>query len=132
MTLFLQCANQAVNITNGDYIRWRNVWPRVAAVFGMECGTVRTMKLTEVMSTQDKARLWQRLADRHNLDTSVGGYTDLVPSWNFADFVMHAGVDVMSDTGKSRRLGFMVFEDTEEMLVRELGQLISARVVPGK
>jgi hypothetical protein len=39
---------------------------------------------------------------------------------------------VMSDTGKSRRLGFMVFEDTEEMLVRELEQLISARVVPGK
>lgn len=49
-----QCVNQAVNITNGDYIRWRNVWPRVAAVFGMECGIVRTMKLTEVMSTRTR------------------------------------------------------------------------------
>ncbi len=127
----MQCANQAVNITNGDFIRWRNVWPRIAAIFGMECGVVRTMKLKEVMCTPDKARLWQRMADRHALDTSFGGYTELVPSWDFADFVMHAGVDVMSDTNKSRQLGFLVFEDTEEMLAREFGALISARIVPG-
>jgi hypothetical protein len=54
-----------------------------------------------------------------------------VPSWDFADFVMHAGVDVMSDTNKSRQLGFLVFEDTEEMLAREFGALISGRIVPG-
>lgn len=60
------------------------------------------------------------------------GYTDRVPSWNHADNVMHAGVDVMSDTGKSRRLGFMLFEDTGEMLARAFEELISAKIVPGK
>jgi hypothetical protein len=45
---------------------------------------------------------------------------------------MHAGVDAMSDTGKSRRLGFMLFEDTEEMLARALEELISANIVPSK
>jgi hypothetical protein len=131
VTPLLQCANQAVNITNGDFIRWRNVWPRIASIFGMECGVVRTMKLAEVMASPDKVQVWQRLAQRHGLDSSMG-YTDLVPSWNFADFVMHAGVDVMSDTGKSRRLGFMLFEDTEEMLARAFEQLIAAKIVPGK
>ncbi len=27
------CANEAFNITNGDYIRWRNVWPEIASIF---------------------------------------------------------------------------------------------------
>ena len=27
--------NQAFNITNGDYFRWRNLWPRIAEVFQM-------------------------------------------------------------------------------------------------
>ena len=88
-------------------------------------------KLAEVMASPDKLQVWQRLAQRHGLDRSMG-YTDLVPSWNFADFVMHAGVDVMSDTGKSRRLGFMLFEDTEDMLARAFQQLIAAKIVPGK
>jgi hypothetical protein len=39
----VQCANQAVNITNGDFIRWRNVWLRIASIFGMECGVVRIL-----------------------------------------------------------------------------------------
>jgi nucleoside-diphosphate-sugar epimerase len=30
-----RCGNQAFNITNGDYFRWRNLWPEIAAVFEM-------------------------------------------------------------------------------------------------
>jgi nucleoside-diphosphate-sugar epimerase len=126
-----QCANRAVNITNGDFIRWRNLWPRIARLFGLEPGTVRPMKLQDVMSTPDKAEAWKRLQAAHGLDASKGGYTDLVPSWGFADYVFHGGVDVMSDTGLSRRLGFLEFEDTEEMLLRVFREFMAARIVPG-
>ena len=33
-----ECANQAFNITNGDYFRWCNVWPKIADVFEMPAG----------------------------------------------------------------------------------------------
>src|SRR5438445_411900 len=37
-----RCANQAYNITNGDYFRWCNVWPRIAAVFEMASADPQT------------------------------------------------------------------------------------------
>ncbi|WP_223833497.1 SDR family oxidoreductase [Pedobacter riviphilus] len=30
------CANQAFNITNGDLIRWNDLWPKIAAYFKMD------------------------------------------------------------------------------------------------
>jgi nucleoside-diphosphate-sugar epimerase len=31
-----RCANEAFNVTNGDYFEWRYMWPRLAAYFGTE------------------------------------------------------------------------------------------------
>ena len=91
---------------------------------------VRPMKLQDVMSTPEKAETWARLTRDHGLDPSKGGYKDLVPTWGFADYVFHGGVDVMSDTGLSRRLGFLEFQDTEEMLLRVLRDFMVSRIVP--
>jgi nucleoside-diphosphate-sugar epimerase len=33
-----RCANEPFNITNGDLIRWENLWPKIAFYFGMEVG----------------------------------------------------------------------------------------------
>src|SRR5581483_7947600 len=52
-----RCANQAFNVTNGDYIRWANLWPRFAECFGMEAGPVRTMSLANEMA--DKGPVWE-------------------------------------------------------------------------
>ena len=39
------CANQAFNVTNGDFIRWVNWWPALAEFFGMPAGPVKTQRL---------------------------------------------------------------------------------------
>ena len=131
MSLDPRCANQAFNITNGDVIRWQNIWPRIAAVFGLPAGGVRTMNLTVVMEAPDKQAAWERLVAREALSTAHGSYKDLVPSWEFADFALNAGVDVMSDTSKCRRYGFFEFVDTEEMLVKAFQELIERKIVAG-
>jgi hypothetical protein len=41
-----KCANQTLNITNGDLIRWQNVWPKFANFFGMELAPPRHINLT--------------------------------------------------------------------------------------
>ena len=32
-----RCGNQAFNINNGDIFSWRELWPQLAAFFGLEC-----------------------------------------------------------------------------------------------
>ena len=58
-----RCANQAYNVTNGDYFRWCNLWPRIAEVFEMPWAEPQTISL--VVHMADKAPLWDALVARH-------------------------------------------------------------------
>ena len=119
------CANQAFNITNGDYFRWRNVWPKIAAVFDMPIGEPETMSLSQEMA--DKGPLWEELTRRHKLKPIR--YADLV-AWPFADYVFGADWDVMSDVTRSRLYGFHKVVDSEDMFVRLLRRFRDERIVP--
>ena len=92
-----RCGHEAYNITNGDYFRWHNVWPKLAAVFDMKVGEVRTISLTQHMA--DKARLWAQL-DRRSTASRRTPIDQLV-AWPFADYVFARDWDVMSDVTKS-------------------------------
>jgi nucleoside-diphosphate-sugar epimerase len=46
----LRCGNEAFNITNGDYFRWRNLWPKIAAVFEMAVAGPQRICLTQHMA----------------------------------------------------------------------------------
>jgi nucleoside-diphosphate-sugar epimerase len=119
------CANQAFNITNGDYFRWRNIWPKIAAVFDMTAGDPEPMSLSQHMA--DKAPLWEELTRKHKLKSIL--YTDLA-AWPFADYVFGADWDVMSDVTKSRLYGFHKVVDSEDMFVRLLHRFRDERIVP--
>jgi nucleoside-diphosphate-sugar epimerase len=119
------CSNQAFNITNGDYFRWRNVWPRIAAVFEMSAADPQTISLTRQMP--DKSPLWEEMTDKYKLKRIP--YADLV-SWPFADYVFSTDWDVMSDVTKSRLYGFHDVVDSEAMFVRLLRRFREERIVP--
>ena len=118
-------ANQAYNITNGDYFRWRNVWPRIAQVFGMKVGEVQTISLTQHMA--DKAGLWAQLTKKHGLRKIA---FDQLVAWPFADYVWAADWDVMSDVTKSRLHGFHDVVDSEAMFERLLRRFRREKIVP--
>jgi hypothetical protein len=120
-----RCTNQAFNITNGDYFRWRNVWPKIAAAFDMPVGKPETISLTQSMA--GKAALWEEMARKHQLEPIP--YPDLA-AWPFADYVFGADWDVMSDVTKSLRYGFHKVVDSEEMFVRLLRRFRDERIVP--
>jgi nucleoside-diphosphate-sugar epimerase len=119
------CADQAFNVTNGDFIRWANLWPRFADYFGMAAGPVRTAKLAHAMV--DKAPVWERIVARHKLRPVPFEQTAL---WPYGDFVFTPGYDIMSDTLKLRQTGFNRCVDTEKMFVELFGKLRAARVIP--
>ena len=120
-----QCANQAFNITNGDYFRWCNVWPKIAEVFEMPAGDVQTISLVAHMA--DKATIWDQLVAKHGLQPYR--FEDLV-AWPFGDYVFGCDWDVMTSTTKARQFGFADVVDSEEMFVRLLTRLRKERVVP--
>ena len=120
-----QCANQAFNITNGDLVRWENLWPRLAAFFGVAPGPQRHFSLRGVLA--DKAHVWDRLVAEHELQPHA---YEQVAGWGFADFVFGSTWDIVSDVGKARRAGFCETVDSEDMLLGLLAQFRAGRIIP--
>lgn len=120
-----EAADQAFNVTNGDFFRWRNLWPRLARFFEMECGPVQTISLTQLMA--DKGPLWRDIAERHGLQPHR--YEELV-AWPFADYVFGSDYDVMSSTTKIRRAGFHDVVESEDMFIDLLGRFRAERIIP--
>ena len=119
------CANQAFNLTNGDFVRWRNLWPAVARFFGTEPGPVRTLPLAAVMA--DKEPLWREIVARRGLKPyRVGELTN----WRFADFVYGTEYDQMSSLTKARRAGWHHDLDSEAALLGLLARLRAERLIP--
>jgi nucleoside-diphosphate-sugar epimerase len=117
-------ANQAFNITNGDLFRWNELWPKLAAWFGMEVAPPLQMSLQDVMA--DKEPLWDRMQTEHGLAGTP--YAD-VSSW-FADFVFGWDYDFFADGSKARRAGFHEYVETEQMFYRLFEQLRQRRIIP--
>jgi nucleoside-diphosphate-sugar epimerase len=120
-----RCNGEAFNITNGDFNRWTNLWPRLANYFKLEYAPPQHLPLTQFMS--DKAAIWQRLVKQH----SLLDYTfEQAVSWPFGEAIFNIDYDIMSDTTKSRKSGFLEWVDTEEMLVRLFTQFQKIRFIP--
>lgn len=62
--------NEAYNINNGDYFRWEQVWPAIAAFFGVQAGPpLRVGDLTQVM--EEYRGVWEEIVKKHGLKVSL-------------------------------------------------------------
>ena len=120
-----RCANEAFNITNGDFIRWENLWPKLADYFGMELGPQRRLNLAEMMA--DKGPVWDGIVRKHGLIPYR--YEEIV-SWAFGDFVFTPEFDILSDMTKARQYGFCDAVDTEKMFVRLFDSFRANKIIP--
>ena len=118
-------ANDVFNITNTDFFRWCNLWPKLARFFDMEMADPQTISLTEFMA--DKGPLWKSIVEKYGLQDIP--YEALV-AWPFADYVFGTDWDVMTDTLKIRLAGFHEAVRSEEMFLRMFQEFRDARVIP--
>jgi nucleoside-diphosphate-sugar epimerase len=119
------CGNEIFNITNGDYFRWKDLWPRFAEFFDMALADPQTIQLTEFMP--DMEPVWDRCVKHHGLRPYP--YRD-VAHWGFGDVVFGITWDNISSTIKARRFGFHECRDTEEMFLDLFARLRRERVIP--
>ncbi|MDA1117530.1 MAG: SDR family oxidoreductase [Proteobacteria bacterium] len=117
--------NQAYNVSDGCQFRWQELWPRIAAHFGLQVGEVRPLKLAQSMADQGAA--WERIVRRHALQRVP--MQDLV-SWNFADFLWGLEHDNTTSLEKIRHHGFGGAVDTGEQLIAYLQRYRESRLLP--
>jgi len=120
-----RCANQAYNITNGDYFRWQHAWPKIAAAFDMPVGDPQPHSLVQFMA--HKAPLWDAMVKQHGLQQYR---FNEIAAWPFGDYVFSCDWDVMTNVTKARLHGFQAAVDSEEMFVRLLARFRRERIVP--
>ncbi|HEX8428259.1 SDR family oxidoreductase [Hymenobacter sp.] len=119
--------NEAFNIVNGDYFRWSWLWPRLAAWFGVEArGFDGTVHPLEQQMAHDEL-VWQDLAARYQL--AVLELSQLASAWH-TDLDLGRPLEVMTDMSKSRKLGFHVYQPTEESFFDLFAQLREDRIIP--
>ncbi|TFW12900.1 SDR family oxidoreductase [Brevundimonas intermedia] len=120
-------ANQAFNVVNGDVFRWKWMWGRIADWFGLVPaefdGTILPL---EVQMAEDHA-VWRRIAER---ETLIEPDLDRLASPWHTDADLGRPIEVVTDMGKSRRLGFLDYQPTDDAFFALFEQLRAERLIP--
>jgi hypothetical protein len=110
---------------NGDFLRWRDFWPKLAALFEMADGPPQRLPLARFMA--DKEPLWARLVERHGLQRRR--IAELA-NWDYADGLLGNWWDEMSSMAKARRFGFHDCLDSERAMLDSLAEYRRLKLVP--
>jgi len=119
--------DQAFNIVNGDVFRWQWMWGRIADWFGIDAapfdGTPRPLE----QQMGEDAPLWRRIAERQGL--AEADLTRLASPWH-TDADLGRPLEVVTDMSKSRRLGFIAYQPTDEAFFTLFEGLRASRLIP--
>lgn len=119
--------NEAFNVVNGDVFRWNRLWHKIAAYFGVEAtgfdGEIHPLE--KEMANDDEK--WKEIAQKYGLKETA--LSRLASAWH-TDLDLGRPIEVMTNMAKSRKLGFTVFQDTDETFYELFDQLREARLIP--
>ena len=119
--------NEAFNIVNGNFFRWSWLWKQLAAYFDIAVagydGTIHPLE-TEIAND---GLLWKEIAERYQLVEK--DLSRLASAWH-TDLDLGRPIEVMTDMSKSRKLGFTVFQKTNESFYELFDQLRAKKLIP--
>jgi nucleoside-diphosphate-sugar epimerase len=119
--------NQAFNVVNGDVFRWNWMWERLAQWFAIEAAPYPGNATPLEEQLADAAPVWAEIARRYSLlepDLHV-----LTSAWH-TDADLGRPIEVVTDMSKSRKMGFLDYQATDESFFDLFGVLREARLVP--
>lgn len=120
-------ANQAFNVVNGDVFRWRWLWPRLAAYFGIDPAPYPGKPTPLVTQMAGDAGPWAQLARTHGLVEP--DLARLTSTWH-TDADLGRPMEVMADMARSRRLGFTDYRPTPDSFTDLFDRLRHNRLIP--
>jgi nucleoside-diphosphate-sugar epimerase len=120
-------ANEAFNVVDGDVFRWSWMWSRIASWFGLEAAPFDGEVIPLERQMADDADLWRELAARHAL--LEPDMHRLVSAWH-SDADLGRPIEVVTDMSKSRRLGFLDYQPTDDAFFDAFARLRAERLIP--
>ncbi|MCB8876234.1 SDR family oxidoreductase [Acidisoma silvae] len=119
--------NEAFNVVDGDVFRWSWMWQRIAGWFGIEAqpfdGTIRPLE----SQMAGDAPIWADIAAKHDL--AEADINRLVSPWH-TDADLGRPIEVVTDMSKSRRLGFLDYQPTDDAFFTLFERLRADRLIP--
>ena len=119
--------NQAFNTVNGEVFRWRQLWQRLAEGLGVEAAEYpgEPNPLADRMAHADD--VWSGLVAAHGLVPYKAA--DLA-SWWHTDADLGRTVETFADMGKSRKAGFLDYQDSADSFLDLFETLRAQKVIP--
>jgi nucleoside-diphosphate-sugar epimerase len=117
----------AFNVVNGDVFRWKWMWSRLAACFGIEAAAMPAETTPLEQQLAEAAPIWQSIAKRHDLVEP--DLNALISAWH-TDADLGRGIEVVTDMSKSRRLGFLDYQPTDDAFYDLFTLLRERRIIP--
>jgi nucleoside-diphosphate-sugar epimerase len=119
--------NEAFNIVNGDVFRWSWMWERLAGWFGLEPAPFSGEVIPLETQLADAAPIWKEIAAKYGLVES--DLNVLASAWH-TDADLGRPIEVVTDMSKSRKLGFLDYEATDESFFRLFEHLRREKLIP--
>jgi nucleoside-diphosphate-sugar epimerase len=119
--------NEAFNIVNGDMSRWRWMWPQLAAYFDLAAAPYPDHATSLEGQMSDDCPVWTRIAEREGL---IEVNLDRLASAWHTDLDLGLEVECMADIVKSRKAGFLGYQDSRDSFYDLFDRLRRERVIP--
>jgi nucleoside-diphosphate-sugar epimerase len=120
-------ANEAFNIVNGDVFRWRRMWQIVADGLAVEAAEYPGHPTPLVEQMEGIGSVWDDMTRRYGLQSIPVG---TLASWWHSDADLGRTIETFTDMSKSRRLGFLEYQETSRSFLDLFDRLRSERIIP--
>ena len=119
--------DQAFNVVNGDVFRWSWMWGRIAEWFGLEAAPFPEAVSPLEGQLAEAGPVWAEIARAHGL--VEGDLSVLASAWH-TDADLGRPIEVVTDMSKSRKLGFLDYQATDDAFFALFERLRAGRVIP--
>jgi nucleoside-diphosphate-sugar epimerase len=119
--------DQSFNIVNGDVFRWSWMWARLAQWFGIPAAPFAGEGMPLERQLADAGPVWSDIARKHRLAESDLGR--LASAWH-TDADLGRPIEVVTDMSKSRKLGFLDYQATDDSFFKLFERLREVRIIP--
>ncbi|WP_394243707.1 SDR family oxidoreductase [Halopseudomonas laoshanensis] len=120
-------ANEAFNVVNGDVFRWKWMWARIAEWFEIEPAEFDGTLAPLEQQMADDAEVWQSMAKQFGL--AEADIHKLISPWH-TDADLGRPIEVVTDMSKSRKFGFLDYQQSDEAFFDVFDRLRAGKLIP--
>lgn len=119
--------NQDFNVVNGDVFRWSWMWARIADWFGIEAAPFPATPAPLEQQLADAGPVWEEIATKYQL--AEKNLHVLTSPWH-TDADLGRPFEVVTDMSKSRKMGFLDYQSTDDSFFDLFATLRAEHVIP--